>query len=322
MLTLEKIQETYLKSVNSLNRYCNHLIMNIQRSMLRLQIKNIRIQRVKLFYEYTLKNIIKKRDEDLLLINKKEYKALLVGIEYKNTSYQLNGTINDIESMTKFLESKNIPKDKMCILTDDTDIKPSKENIINYFKKLLMESNSGDNIVFFYSGHGSTVVNDSLNKDTEPLDDVLITLDSNYIIDDELNLLIQNHLKPDVTLFVLFDCCHSGTMLDLKYNYPMDSSLPNVMIDNGSSGNTKSNVYYISGCKDNQTSIETNLNSKVQGALTFAFLSSTSRNKKMSWNKLVLSIRDIMKENNFLQIPQFSSGLPCDLNSLWTFSNN
>jgi uncharacterized caspase-like protein len=249
------------------------------------------------------------------------YKALLVGINYKGTSYELKGCINDVQNITQYLVSQNISADKMCILTDDTDIKPTKNNIINYFTKLLTDAKSGDQLVFFYSGHGSTIVNTSINKDVEPLDDVLITIDSNCIIDDDLNEIIQKNLKPNVKLFVLFDCCHSGTMLDLRYNFPVDDTKPGIIIDN-SSENTKSNVFYISGCKDDQTSMETFINSKTQGALTWAFLEAVKQNNNnMSWKMLVKTIRDNLKKYQFIQIPQFSSGLSCDVNSLWSFSN-
>jgi hypothetical protein len=281
--------------------------------------KNQRIQAVKNFYNKTLQAITKKRDDDLKMATTGNYKALLVGINYKGTSYELKGCINDVQNITQYLVSQNISADKMCILTDDTDIKPTKNNIINYFTKLLTDAKSGDQLVFFYSGHGSTIVNTSINKDVEPLDDVLITIDSNCIIDDDLNEIIQKNLKPNVKLFVLFDCCHSGTMLDLRYNFPVDDTKPGIIIDN-SSENTKSNVFYISGCKDDQTSMETFINSKTQGALTWAFLEAVKQNNNMSWKMLVKTIRDNLKKYQFIQIPQFSSGLSCDVNSLWSFS--
>jgi hypothetical protein len=320
MSTVEVINALYTKNVAALNKYCNDMILQIQKSLLRLAMKNQRIQAVKNFYNQTLKAIKKKRDDDLKLATTGNYKALLVGINYKGTSYELKGCINDVQNITQYLVSQNISADKMCILTDDTDIKPTKNNIINYFTKLLTDAKSGDQLVFFYSGHGSTIVNTSINKDVEPFDDVLITIDSNCIIDDDLNEIIQKNLKPNVKLFVLFDCCHSGTMLDLRYNFPVDDTKPGIIIDN-SSENTKSNVFYISGCKDDQTSMETFINSKTQGALTWAFLEAVKQNNNnMSWKMLVKTIRDNLKKYQFIQIPQFSSGLSCDVNSLWSFS--
>jgi len=320
MSTVADINALYTKNVAALNKYCNDMILQIQKSLLRLAMKNQRIQSVKNFYNQTLQAITKKRDDDLKMATTGNYKALLVGINYKGTSYELKGCINDVQNITQYLVSQNISADKMCILTDDTDIKPTKNNIINYFTKLLTDAKSGDQLVFFYSGHGSTIVNTSINKDVEPLDDVLITIDSNCIIDDDLNEIIQKNLKPNVKLFVLFDCCHSGTMLDLRYNFPVDDTKPGIIIDN-SSENTKSNVFYISGCKDDQTSMETFINSKTQGALTWAFLEAVKQNNNnMSWKMLVKTIRDNLKKYQFIQIPQFSSGLSCDVNSLWSFS--
>ena len=317
--TVAEINALYTRNVAALNKYCNDIILQIQKSLLRLAMKNQRIQSVKNFYNETLKSITSKRDADLKLATTGSYKALLVGLDYKGTSYELTGCINDVQYMAEYLVSQNISADKMYILTDNTDVKPTKTNIINYFTKLLTDAKSGDQLVFFYSGHGSTIVNTSLNKDTEPLDDVLVTIDSNYIIDDDLNEIIQKNLKPNVKLFVLFDCCHSGTMLDLRYNFPVDDTKPGIIIDN-SSENTKSNVFYISGCKDDQTSMETFINSKSQGAMTWAFLEAVKQNPTMSWKVLVKTIRDNLKKYQFIQIPQFSSGLSCDVNSLWCFS--
>lgn len=320
MSTVQEIMANYNNSLASLKRYCDNLVKNIQKSSFRLGIKNQKIQEVKKFYNKTLQILIKKRDDDLKLANSKKFTALLVGIDYKGTTYELNGCINDANHMSQYLISQNISKDKIYILTDNTPVKPTKINIINSFKKLLNDATSGEQLVFFYSGHGSQVDNVDKNKDTEPLDDVLLTIDANYIIDDELNQIIQENLKPNVKLFVLFDCCHSGTMLDLKYNYPIVKNLPPVIVDNGSTGDTKSQVFYISGCKDDQESMDAFINSKSQGAFTWAFLEAVKNNSIMSWSKLVTSIRDNIVKYQFKQVPQFSCGIPCDVNSLWCFS--
>lgn len=325
-LTIESIIKTYNTNVASLIAYCNSQIASIQRSNLRPIIKTQRIQQVRNFYNQNLQQLNKKRDADIALVNaslNNRTKALLVGIDYKGTPFQLNGCINDVTSITQFLLTKNIKSNEIYSLTDNTSLKPTKTNILNSFTKMLKDASGGDQLVFFYSGHGSTV-NKAKPNVFEKFDDVLLTIDFDYIVDDELNAVIQANLKPGVKLFVLFDCCHSGTMLDLKYNYALDSSM-NIIVDTTSS-DTQSEVYYISGCKDEQTSEESFINSKTQGALTWAFLqtvSNTSYNIQssvLSWKTLVLSIRDNLKKYNFTQIPQFSSGLSCDVNTLWTFS--
>ena len=322
-ITVASIIKTYNANVASLITYCNNQILSIRRSNLRSIIKNQRIQQFQTFYNQTLQLMNKKRDSDIaaaqalassqaLAISQEPTKALLVGIDYKGTRFQLNGCINDVASMTQFLVSKNIKSNQIYSLTDNTPVKPTKTNIINSLTKMLTDAVGGDQLVFFYSGHGSTI---NKEKPTvfEKSDDVLVTIDFGYIVDDELNAIIQNNLK----LFVLFDCCHSGTMLDLKYNYALDTSM-NIVIDTTSS-DTKSEVYYISGCKDDQTSEDAFINSKAQGALTWAFLQAAG-SSNATWKNVVLSIRDNLKKYQFIQIPQFSSGLSCDVNSQWTYS--
>lgn len=317
MSSEQEIKNEYDNIIISLKEYCKKLVSKVLRSNMDNKTKNNYIQQIRRYFFRNQEHFKKQRDDKLKIINN-NYTALLIGIDYKNTSYSLNGCINDVNNITKFLNSQNISNDKISTLTDDTILKPTKENIINMFKKLLTNSSRGDNLVFYYSGHGSRVINTSENKDTEPLDDVLVPLDLDYIIDDELNEIIHNNLKPDVNLFVLIDCCHSGTMLDLKYNYPLkDNNDPNIDI---SSKDTISNVYYISGCKDEQVSMETYIQSKVQGAMTWGFLNSINTTTPLSWKALVDKLRENMKNNNFTQIPQFSSGISCDVNSKWIFS--
>ena len=333
-ITVASIIKTYNANVASLITYCNNQILSIRRSNLRSNIKNQRIQQVQTFYNQTLQLMNKKRDSDIaaaqalassqaLAISQEPTKALLVGIDYKGTRFQLNGCINDVASMTQFLVSKNIKSNQIYSLTDNTSVKPTKTNIINSLTKMLTDAVTGDQLVFFYSGHGSTINKEKPNV-FEKSDDVLVTINFEYIVDDELNAIIQKNLKPGVKLFVLFDCCHSGTMLDLKYNYALDTSM-NIIIDTTSS-DTKSEVYYISGCKDDQTSEDAFINSKAQGALTWAFLQAVAsvgnsgQGLTASWKNVVLSTRDNLRKYNFIQIPQFSSGLSCDVNSQWTYS--
>jgi len=333
-ITVASIIKTYNAAVASLITYCNIQISSIQKSNLRSIIKSQRIQQVQIFYNKSLQLMNKKRDSDIveaqalagsqaLAVSQEPTKALLIGIDYKGTRFQLNGCINDVASITQFLLSKNIKSNQIYSLTDNTPVKPTKTNIINSLTKMLSDSIIGDQLVFFYSGHGSTINKEKPNV-FEKSDDVLLTINFEYIIDDELNEIIQKNLKPGVKLFVLFDCCHSGTMLDLKYNYSLDTRM-NIIVDTTSS-DTKSEVYYISGCKDDQTSEETFMESKSQGALTWAFLQSVAsvgnsdQGLSASWKNVVLSIRDNLKKYNFIQIPQFSSGLSCDVNSQWTYS--
>lgn len=246
-------------------------------------------------------------------------KAVLVGINYEGTSHQLYGCINDVENVKKLLMNNyNYQNENILLLTDKTEKKPTKQNIINEFTNLLRNSSIGDFCFFMYSGHGT---GDVCTTGDEPdrQDELIFPLNATYINDcirdNELNKIIQDNLKPGVKLFALFDCCFSGSILDLKYN-----QIDNVnMTNNGK--DTVSLVCMISGCKDNQTSadtyVEINNQGSYSGAMTYAFI-KTIQDKGVStdYKSLIDNMRTILKTEKYTQIPQLSSGIPIDVNSV------
>ena len=175
---------------------------------------------------------------------------------------------------------------------------------------MLIYSNKGDTLFFTYSGHGSYTL-DQNNEEADGKDELLVCLDLAGIRDDELKDIINKYLKEDVTLFVLFDCCHSGTLIDLKYNY-LNTNNYNEVLVNTRNLETKGNVYLISGCRDDQTSADAYINRNFQGAMTWSFLQSV--NKNITWKQLLLNMRGKLKQH-YTQVPQFSSGKECDINT-------
>ena len=93
---------------------------------------------------------------------------------------------------------------------------------------------------------------------------MIVTSDLRGILDDELKSLVQLHLKKGVTLFALFDCCFSGTVLDLKYQY-LDNLENNTFTEDNNDEETNSNVIMISGCNDNQTSADAYMEKSIRG---------------------------------------------------------
>ena len=245
----------------------------------------------------------------------KNKKALLVGINYTGTQYKLDGCINDVNSIKERITSEGFTN--INILTDLTSKKPTRDNILNEFKNLLINSQAGDLLLFFYSGHGSYTL-DRNNDEQDGYDELIIPCDFKGIIDDELKSIIQTNLKENVTLVGLFDSCFSGTVLDLKYQY-LDSLNYDKYTENSKQLETKGNVLMISGCTDNQTSADAFFNGKPNGALTWSFLETLNQNKnkstKCKWRDLVKTMRDLLKKSKFSQIPQLSSGQFTDIDS-------
>jgi hypothetical protein len=236
--------------------------------------------------------------------NFKSRKALLVGCNYEGTQYQLNGCVNDTVNMKSLLEENNFTDIK--IMTDKEPIVPNKENILNELKKLLINSSSGDLLCFLYSGHGS-YMRDNNNDELDKRDEVIIPLDLKPIKDDELRNFINLYLKKDVTLFALFDSCYSGSVLDLKYQY-LDSLNYNTITVNNKVVPTIGNVVMISGCMDNQTSADATFNNMWQGAMCYTFMETLKTAPTVSWRQLVVDMRKMLKEKNYRQIPQLSTG--------------
>lgn len=264
-------------------------------------------------YTKELQTIIDKKInhvENIPIKNSKN--AVLIGCNYKNTMNELNGCINDANNIKQLL-TNGYGFDNIVFMTDDTEKTPTKKNILDELKALLNNANSGDILFFSFSGHGINL-KDKNRDEKDGLDEVMVAIDFNYIRDDELNRLIQDNLKKDVTLFALFDCCHSGTILDLRYQY-LDSTSFNENTEQLNNLETQGNVIMISGSMDSQTSEDAYIKaaSSYQGAMTYAFIETLKKTPNSSWNDLLKSMREYLKKNNYSQIPQLSSGKKLDL---------
>jgi hypothetical protein len=261
-------------------------------------------------------------------VNIPNKKALLVGINYNNTNNQLYGCINDANNIKHMLINQyKFQENNIILLNDDPsnnnpNLLPTKDNIINNFKNMLINSKAGDSLFFSYSGHGSYVI-DRNTDESDGYDSVLVPINAvsnnnNLIIDDEIKDLLELYLKDGVKLFALLDSCFSGTAMDLKYNY-YDTDNGNKITINFSETQTKGQVIMISGCKDNQTSvdavfIDSSNNVVYGGALTFSFLEALKTNAySISYKNLLQNIRSFLKFHNYSQIPQLSSGKTLDM---------
>ena len=249
---------------------------------------------------------------EIIPIEKTYKNALLIGCNYINSEYELRGCINDATNINQIL-TESYGFDNIVLLTDETEKKPNKEIILEELKQLLINASSGDILFLSFSGHGINLV-DRNGDEKDGLDEVIVTLDIEYITDDELNSLIQRHLKKNVTLFALFDCCHSGTILDLRYQY-LDSTRVNKDTENLKNLETEGNVIMISGCMDRQTSMDAYIRTAgtYQGAMTWAFLETINKHPELAWIDLLNRMRYYLKNADYEQIPQLSSGKELDL---------
>ena len=150
------LTKDYTISLNSLANNLRQHIYVINRLNLSNNIRINLIKSVTTKYNNNVKKIQNKYDNEknkliqlnyLISSSTKNKQALLIGINYIGTSNQLSGCINDTNNIKDFLKSK-CNYNSFNILTDNTNKKPTKQNIINELTNLLVNANSGDNIFF------------------------------------------------------------------------------------------------------------------------------------------------------------------------------
>lgn len=337
-IELNKLTDSYKRSLNTLANQFRQNINIIHRYRLSVSVKIYLIKMITINYNNSVKKLTNEYNfkknkiiETISLLSattsNKNKKALLIGINYINTPNQLYGCINDVNNIKDFLQNK-FNYSIFNILTDNTNNKPNKQNIINELTNLLVNTNNGDNIFFLYSGHGTCTI-DLNNDEIDGQDEMIVPLDATNvntcILDDEINDIINKNLKVGVKLFMLFDSCFSGTVVDLKYNYltsiseeKQDETVP--LSINTKAQDTQSQVIMISGCKDNQTSADAYVNyfnnNIYAGAMTFSFLKTLQDlGLNISLKTLIENMRKILKDNGYSQIPQLSSGTLIDINN-------
>ncbi len=237
-------------------------------------------------------------------------KAVIIGISYKGTSQELYGTHNDANNIKVFLENKKYS----CILMKDdketpTEFKPTRSNILRELNKIIREAQSGQKIFIFYAGHGSRT-KDRNGDEKDGYDEVICSLNG-HITDDELHEIIVNQIRDDAKVRCLFDCCHSGTCLDLQWRWLIDYKY-----FNENTNPELKDVVCLSGCLDHEPSAEAYIGKceefqgNYAGAMTFCFIKSMifaeKYHKDMTLKELMFKIRFLLMEAGYTQVPQLS----------------
>lgn len=167
-------------------------------------------------------------------------KALLIGINYTGSQHQLRGCINDVQNMAAWLVSRGYssnPKD-MIFLTDERTgpYYPSGHNILAAMDWLVSEP--GTACFLHYSGHGGQVA-DPNGIRRSGFNDTIVPVDfetRGQIDSSTLHQHLVSRLPSNSSLFVLFDCCHSGSAIELPYVYRSDEDGNINLMDNFKAG--------------------------------------------------------------------------------------
>ena len=296
---------------------------NIMKSNDATLLKNIKINNLNTQYNETIKKMTVDYNNSVSKINlfkvtpiniqnREKRRTLLVGINNYNGNNKLQGCKNDVLNVKNKLLTMGYNEKNIKTILDES---ASAKNILDSLTNLLTSSVSGDLLIFQYSGHGSYEIDKNVDEFNTNCDQDIVGADLTTISDDILKSTIVKNLKPNVTLIALFDSCYSGSVLDLRYQY-MDSLNNDKYIENMNELETSGNVIMISGCTDMQTSSDAYINNIDQGAMTWSFLKSLNdAANNITWRQLIVNMRKNLKDKNFSQIPQISSGNIMELDS-------
>ena len=147
---------------------------------------------------------------------RREGRALLIGIDrYRHVS-PLIGTVNDAHMMKSYVSSR--------LGFDDRDVRmlldgeATRDNILDAIEEWLIDgTGEGEDVFFYYSGHGFQQLDENADE-ADRLDETLVPVDvtidadgvpRGMIADDEVAALLAQ--LPGRRVHVVIDACHSGT---------------------------------------------------------------------------------------------------------------
>ena len=247
-------------------------------------------------------------------LSKNLKRALLVGINYIDIPRnRLQGCINDVINIQGKLGTANPECKDFKVLIDtatDTLIKPTRANIIEGINWLVNDLKSGESIYFHYSGHGGLTI-DRSGDEISGKDSCIYPTDNGQIetiTDDELRVMLVEKVPAGCKAFIVFDCCYSGSALDLRYLISAPAYGQINITQNNRYPATDGSVIFLSGCSDTQTAADTVNSANIPtGALTNALLDVWNQyGMNIKFKHMLWDIRTILKNKRYSQIPQLS----------------
>ena len=208
--------------------------------------------------------------------------ALLVGIDYAGTVNALKSPELDVSKIQETLVGY-----ECTIITDFTEQKPTKKNILDAFRALL-KPRGNNRFFFYYSGHG---------LDTP---EAIYCADGELLTHTEFREVLET-MDPDATLIAVLDTCFSGGMFDLAHGWAKTND-----------PDTPGHVYLLSSSQEDEFSYELLTMNGPIGGFTRAYLQSLKH--PQTWRSLLESVQLPY------QTPTLTTGQNENLDELFTLS--
>lgn len=242
--------------------------------------------------------------------------GLIFGINYKKSSMELNGCLNDADYWQSFMKKSNFTD---VVVKKESECK--RRQMVDEIIKVLGKAKTGDLVAITYSGHGTIIPPGT--QSWVPYD-FSWSNSSTWLTYDKLDQLFLEHEARGVTVVVLSDSCHSkadprkgfrsldkARVVKSRFLEPPDYIEKKIIASPFDRNILTSNQddILLSGCQKAQTSADAEFDDKFFGAFTFSlttvlapFMNGKVKNPP-SYTEAVSKARIWLAQNEFDQIP-------------------
>ncbi|KAH9237147.1 hypothetical protein K456DRAFT_50974 [Colletotrichum gloeosporioides 23] len=142
-------------------------------------------------------------------------RALLIG----SPLHGLLGTGNDLKTMSDLLESHGFDVENGAYVTKLFRDNATRQNILEAWEALILNTSQGDAVVIYYSGHGVCVKSDGTRETSGNPSQIQFIVPYDFdcsldtwkgISDGELSLLLRKTTEKTKNVTYILDCCHSA----------------------------------------------------------------------------------------------------------------
>jgi hypothetical protein len=152
-------------------------------------------------------------------------RALLIGINYTGQRNQLRGCHDDVRRIEALLLAEGWGPEEIRVVTDspESPVQPTYEGLLAAFRWLSGGTAAGDARFLHFSGHGGSVPAHAGTLKPGPMEQTMIPVDHNngrrQLRGSAIHAALVAPLPPGSRLTIVMDCCHSGAVIDLPYQF-------------------------------------------------------------------------------------------------------
>ena len=139
------------------------------------------------------------------------------------------------------------------------------------------------------------------------------------IIDDELRSRLAAKIPAGSKCLVVLDCCHSGTAVDLRYQWQAPAVGKLTYKEDAKYDKTTGSVLFLSGCRDSEYAADTvGKDDRPCGAMTMALLETwKTYGAAIKLKYLLWDVRKFLVDYGYPQVPELTTGTFMDMNGVF-----